>query len=156
MNIIYITLILLFTLVVLGCKSTNENSTISQSKEKSNSIQKTSSTKVSSNYPEWVVSPALDGHYVVLGSAPKQINSNYRAQLVVAIASARAELAKIKNTSVTSTLDIKRTSENPLAFKSHTNLESNVVFDVSKAEVIKSWKHPKTEELFILYGYKTN
>ncbi len=154
MNTIYISLVLAFSIVVLGCKSTNEDFSIANSNEKSMPVQKTPSAKINSDYPNWVLSPKLDGYYVVLGSAPKQINSNYRAQLVVAIAAARAELAIIKNASVTSTLEIKQTSETPLAFKSRTKLESNVVFDVSRAEVLISWKHPETKELFILYGYK--
>jgi len=155
MNNIFVVLILASSIAFSGCKSTGEDEIISESNDKSNSIQKSQNTKVNSSYPKWIFSPRLNGYYVVLGSAPKQNNSNYRAQLIVAIASARAELAKIKNTSVASTLDTKQTSETPLAFESNTHLESNVVFDISKADVIKSWKHPKTEELFILYGYKT-
>jgi len=155
MNNTYITLMLICSFFVSGCKSTYDDSKASESTNESKFIHTASSPNLNNSYPEWVFSPKLNGYYVVLGSAPKQNNSNYRAQLIVAITSARAELAKIKSTSVASTLDIERTSETPLDFESTTNLKSDVVFDVSKADIIKSWKHPETEELFILYGYKT-
>jgi hypothetical protein len=154
MNTIYTTLFLASCLVISGCKSTDEATKTSESNDKYSANQK-SQPLVNSAYPKWIFSPTLTGFYVVLGSAPKQINNNYRAQLIVAIASARSELAKIKNTSVSSTLDMERTSESPLAFESNTSIKSDVVFDISKADVLKSWKHPETEELFILYGYKT-
>jgi len=154
MNNLSIALFLLSTLLISGCKSTKADLSTSNTEHNQDSIQNLQNPEVNTSYPKWVFTPKLNGYHVVLGSAPKQINKNYRAQLTVAISSARAELAKIKNTSVASTLDIERTSDKPLSFESNTNIESNVAFDISKADVIKSWKHPETEELFILYGYK--
>ncbi len=156
MNIIRKTICFAYVFLFMGCQSVSDSKPVEKESDNQKLEFKKNKNSRGVNYPQWVFLPKLDGYHVVIGSAIKQEISNSKAQLSVALLVAKAELARFYNTSVNSSLVLSQSNDDSIKIISKAHLKSRADLDLSNAEVLDTWQHPETEELFILYGYKTN
>lgn len=106
--------------------------------------------------PKWIDNPEYPGYVGITASAQPQQMGGIEAQRRVAHMLARAEMARVRSTSVQSDTRIETTASksgvtiNADDFRRASTAQALQLNDV---KVIEEWTHPETGELFIWLAY---
>ena len=133
---------LIFAILVTGCKTS--------------AVVDEPALETNIALPDWVDNPEYPGYVGITTSAQPQQMGGIEAQRRVAEMLARAEISRIKSSSVQSRSTIVTTSSN-----AGVNISSDDLRRVSSAQalrlndvkIIEEWTHPETGELYMWLAY---
>jgi hypothetical protein len=106
--------------------------------------------------PEWVFDAHLEGYEIVVGFASAQKGVFELQQHRVAELSAMRAFSEIQRVHVSNTTTQVSQTGLPIEVQSQTQLNAANALDFSKLTRLNSWVHPKTQDLYVLYGIPIN
>jgi hypothetical protein len=107
-------------------------------------------------HPEWIDNPDYAGYIGITTSAQPQQMGGIDAQRRVARVLARAEISRIKSTSVESTSTFETNSSNKgftVSAEGFDRISTAQALRFNDVKVVEEWTHPETGELFMWLAY---
>lgn len=106
--------------------------------------------------PKWIDNPEYPGYVGITASAQPQRMGGIEAQRRVAHMLARAEMARVRSTSVQSKSRIETTVSNTgvkISSDDFRRASTAQALQLNDVKVIEEWTHPETGELFLWLAY---